>query len=103
MSSSMVAPALDVMGTDLDIPSSFGKQLILSIFVLTYGVGPIVIGPLSELYGTCNPASFWITVTDKPIVKGECLCFRQAIVYTSRLTLHVEAHTHFLKCLYCAP
>jgi MFS family permease len=54
MASSMVAPALEVMSNDLDISSSVQTQLILSIFVLSYGLIPLVCAPLSEIYGRMN-------------------------------------------------
>ncbi|EED11423.1 florfenicol exporter, putative [Talaromyces stipitatus ATCC 10500] len=49
--SSMVAPALDQIATDLHITNSAESQLILSIFLLGLGVGPLLLGPLSEIYG----------------------------------------------------
>lgn len=51
MSSSMVAPALDDIARDIHITDDFVRQLVLSIFVLTYGIGPVVVGPMSEQYG----------------------------------------------------
>jgi multidrug resistance protein len=51
VSSSMIAPALAAIGAELAIPSVIEQALSLSIFVLAYAVGPLVIGPLSELYG----------------------------------------------------
>ena len=51
VSSSMVAPALVDIGRDLDITSSVEQLLTLSIFILAYAVGPLFLGPLSELYG----------------------------------------------------
>ncbi|CAK7202400.1 hypothetical protein SEUCBS139899_005123 [Sporothrix eucalyptigena] len=51
VSSSMVAPALTDIGRDLDITSSVEQILTLSIFILAYAVGPLFLGPLSELYG----------------------------------------------------
>lgn len=51
VSSSMVAPALPDIGRDLDITSSVEQILTLSIFILAYAVGPLFLGPLSELYG----------------------------------------------------
>ena len=51
MSSSMVALALDAIEQDLAISSPFRKQLVLSIFVLFYEIGPMFLGPLSEQYG----------------------------------------------------
>ncbi|GKT45294.1 efflux pump vrtL [Colletotrichum spaethianum] len=51
ISSSMVAPALEAIGSELNITSSFEQALVLSIFVLAYAIGPLAWGPLSELYG----------------------------------------------------
>jgi multidrug resistance protein len=51
VSSSMVAPALTSIGAELNISSEFELSLTLSIFVLAYAVGPLFLGPLSELYG----------------------------------------------------
>jgi MFS family permease len=47
----MVAPALNKIGEDLQLPSGVERQLTLSIFVLAYAIGPLFLGPLSELYG----------------------------------------------------
>ncbi|BCS17756.1 MFS transporter [Aspergillus puulaauensis] len=51
VSSSMVAPALTTMSKDLNITDAVESQLTLSIFVLAYAVGPLFLGPLSEIYG----------------------------------------------------
>ncbi|KAI0460190.1 major facilitator superfamily domain-containing protein [Xylaria acuta] len=51
ISSSLVAPALEAIADELDITQDFEKNLTLSIFILAYAVGPLVWGPLSELYG----------------------------------------------------
>ncbi|KAF1992319.1 MFS multidrug transporter-like protein [Aulographum hederae CBS 113979] len=51
VSSSMVAPALSSIASDLHITAEVESQLVLSIFVLAYAVGPIILGPLSEMYG----------------------------------------------------
>ncbi|KAH8889865.1 major facilitator superfamily transporter [Thozetella sp. PMI_491] len=51
VSSTMIAPATPQIGRDLGINSSFEQALTLSIFVLAYAVGPLFLGPLSELYG----------------------------------------------------
>jgi MFS family permease len=47
----MVAPAIGVISKDLDISSSVEQQMVLSVFVLAYAVGPLFLGPLSELFG----------------------------------------------------
>ncbi|KAL2830310.1 major facilitator superfamily domain-containing protein [Aspergillus cavernicola] len=51
VSSSMVAPALTTLAKDLHIEDAVESQLALSIFVLAYAVGPLFLGPLSEIYG----------------------------------------------------
>ncbi|PYI06810.1 MFS general substrate transporter [Aspergillus sclerotiicarbonarius CBS 121057] len=51
ISSSMIAPALDAISTAFHIHSEVETSLALSIFVLAYAVGPLFMGPLSELYG----------------------------------------------------
>ncbi|TDZ28411.1 Efflux pump vrtL [Colletotrichum spinosum] len=47
----MVAPALKAISHELVIPSAFEQILVLSIFFLAYALGPLIWGPLSELYG----------------------------------------------------
>ncbi|TIA01842.1 MFS multidrug transporter [Aureobasidium pullulans] len=51
VSSSMVAPAIGVISSDFNITSTAEQQLVLSIFVLAYAIGPLFLGPMSELYG----------------------------------------------------
>lgn len=47
----MVAPALPAMARELNVTNSVEQSLILSIFVLAYAVGPLFLGPLSEING----------------------------------------------------
>jgi len=47
----MIAPALDQIMEDFDITVQLEAQITLSIFVLAYAIGPMLLGPLSELYG----------------------------------------------------
>jgi len=47
----MIAPSLTSISQDFDITSSVIAQLTLSIFILAYAVGPMILGPLSEVYG----------------------------------------------------
>jgi multidrug resistance protein len=51
VSSSMAAPALGNIGRDLGATNQTVLTLSLSIFVLAYAVGPLFLGPLSEIYG----------------------------------------------------
>ncbi|CZT45452.1 related to multidrug resistant protein [Rhynchosporium secalis] len=51
VSSSMIAPAVNSIAADFNITSDLEKSLTLSIFVLAYAVGPLFLGPLSEMYG----------------------------------------------------
>lgn len=60
VSSSMIAPGLGSIATEFKISSPEQAALALSVFILAFAVGPLFIGPLSELYGrsivlqTCN-------------------------------------------------
>lgn len=47
----MVTPALPKIGDQLSIPEGYKRQLVMSIFLLGYALGPFVLGPLSEMYG----------------------------------------------------
>ncbi|KAL6791377.1 major facilitator superfamily domain-containing protein [Trichoderma sp. SZMC 28013] len=51
VASSMVAPGLPQISSDLHITEEIESALVLSIFVAAYAVGPLIWGPLSELYG----------------------------------------------------
>jgi MFS family permease len=51
VSSAMIAPALQDLGSSLNMHSDFEIYLSLAIFILAYAVGPIFFGPASELYG----------------------------------------------------
>ncbi|KAH8800635.1 MFS multidrug transporter-like protein [Xylogone sp. PMI_703] len=51
VSSTMVAPALGAIATEFNISNDIEKQLTLSIFVLAYAIGPLILAPLSEIYG----------------------------------------------------
>ncbi|EMD42144.1 hypothetical protein CERSUDRAFT_129554 [Gelatoporia subvermispora B] len=51
VSSSMIAPATGQVAEQFGITSSAIEALVVSIFVCAYAVGPLVLGPLSEIYG----------------------------------------------------
>lgn len=51
MGTSMLAPALPAMGMDLGISDQTTQLIILTIFVLAYAFGPLLLGPLAEIYG----------------------------------------------------
>lgn len=51
ISSSIVAPAMPLIAKDLEITKDVEKQLVLSIMVLAFAIGPLLFGPLSEVYG----------------------------------------------------
>jgi len=51
IASSMVAPALEDVAKDLNVPPGFQTSLLLSIFILSYAFGPLLLGPLSEVFG----------------------------------------------------
>jgi len=49
--SSITAPALSSIGKDLRIPFGAELQLVLSIFLLAYAIGPFILSPCSEVWG----------------------------------------------------
>ncbi|KAF7509834.1 hypothetical protein GJ744_007345 [Endocarpon pusillum] len=51
VSSSMVAPALQSIAMEFNITNDVEIALTLSIFVLAYAIGPLFLGPMSEIYG----------------------------------------------------
>jgi MFS family permease len=51
ISSSIVAPGLGTIGEVFDTKDSFQIQMVLSIFILSFCVGPLFLTPLSEIYG----------------------------------------------------
>jgi hypothetical protein len=51
ISSSMISPALTSISAEFNITNEVEAQLTLSIFVLAYAIGPLFLGPLSEIYG----------------------------------------------------
>lgn len=51
VTSSILAPSLPDIGRDLNITNESERALCLSIFVLGFAFGPLILAPLSELYG----------------------------------------------------
>ncbi|RPD59300.1 MFS polyamine transporter [Lentinus tigrinus ALCF2SS1-7] len=51
LSSTMIAPAAGQIASGFNITDEFQVNLSISIFVLAYAVGPLVLGPLSEIFG----------------------------------------------------
>ncbi len=47
----MVAPALTSISKEFGVTNEVESQLVLSVFVLAYAIGPLLLGPLSEIYG----------------------------------------------------
>ncbi|KAI9343292.1 major facilitator superfamily domain-containing protein [Zopfochytrium polystomum] len=51
MGSSIVAPAIPFISREFGVTSSVTQEMMLSIFVLAFALGPLFFGPLSEIYG----------------------------------------------------
>ncbi|EIW85967.1 MFS polyamine transporter [Coniophora puteana RWD-64-598 SS2] len=65
VSSSMIAPAANQVAQDFNITSDVMVALTTSIFVLAYAVGPLFLGPLSEIFGRSRVlqiANMWYLV-----------------------------------------
>lgn len=83
VSSSMVAPALGAIAADFNITSTSEEELVLSIFVLAYAIGPLFLGPMSELYGRVRVLQLanlfylvWNLACGFAQNKGEMMAFR---------------------------
>ncbi|ODQ79519.1 hypothetical protein BABINDRAFT_176412 [Babjeviella inositovora NRRL Y-12698] len=50
-SSSVISLGVSFIAEDFHIESAFTKALLVSIFVLAWAIGPMVLAPLSEMYG----------------------------------------------------
>ena len=51
LASSMIAPALPLLSRDFHLTSSVQESMMLSIFVLSFAVGPLLYAPLTEMFG----------------------------------------------------
>ena len=51
LSSSMISPALPAISEEFHITNGVVEILVISIFVLGFAIGPLCLGPLSEVYG----------------------------------------------------
>ena len=54
VSSSMIAPAISTLAKDFHVASDAEAQMMFSVFVLSYGFGPLLLGPMSEVFGFYN-------------------------------------------------
>ena len=54
----MVAPAIASISKEFGIENEVEEQMVLSVFVLAYAVGPLFLGPLSEIYGRVSEICF---------------------------------------------
>ncbi|KAF5390887.1 hypothetical protein D9757_004505 [Collybiopsis confluens] len=51
LSSSMLAPALPQLAEKYSVTSPTMTALMLSVFLITFALGPLILAPLSEMYG----------------------------------------------------
>jgi MFS family permease len=61
----MIAPASDSLAREFGITSTVVIALTTSIFVLAYAIGPLFLGPLSEIFGRSRVlqwANLWYLV-----------------------------------------
>lgn len=58
-STSMIAPNLPSIASDLGIQQAAVEQMILSVFLLGFAFGPLVASPLSETYGRVRIVQSW--------------------------------------------
>ncbi|KAL4737190.1 putative MFS multidrug transporter [Aspergillus similis] len=51
LASSMFSPAVSYVGTDFGVSNEYLLSLSVTIFLLGYTIGPLLVAPLSEIYG----------------------------------------------------
>ncbi|GAK67647.1 MFS multidrug transporter [Moesziomyces antarcticus] len=51
LASSMIAPALPLLSEEFNVHSSVRESMMLSTFVLAYSCGPLLLAPLTEMFG----------------------------------------------------
>lgn len=73
LASSMMAPALPQIAEHFNITNPTLVAMTLSIFLLSFAIGPLILGPLSEMYGRT-----WVCLL--------CKCWRRCIAQSSGLT-----------------
>ncbi|XHF96636.1 hypothetical protein AWENTII_000259 [Aspergillus wentii] len=83
VSSSMIAPALTSISADFHITDEVESAITLSAFVLAYAFGPLLLGPLSEIFGrviVLQLANLWYLVFNIACAvsqsKGQMIAFR---------------------------
>ncbi|KAJ7643651.1 MFS general substrate transporter [Roridomyces roridus] len=83
VSSSMIAPASDQVAHDFGVTNEVVVALFTSIFILSYAIGPLFLGPLSEIFGRnriIQGANLWYLVWNLACGfaqnPGELLVFR---------------------------
>ncbi|KII85806.1 hypothetical protein PLICRDRAFT_44215 [Plicaturopsis crispa FD-325 SS-3] len=83
VSSSMVAPAMGQIATQFGITDHVVLAMTTSVFILGYAFGPLILGPLSEIYGrswVIQGANLWYLVFNIACgaskSKGQLIAFR---------------------------
>jgi len=101
MSTSMIAPALNQISIDLDISPSV-TQLTMSIYLLAFVFGPLLIASFSEMYGR-RPAYIlahllyilWNTLCPVNKSKGLMIAGRFLSGLGGSVSIAVSLHTRF--------
>lgn len=83
LSETMIAPAMSVIARDLRFSNQYDSMLCLSAFLIGIAVGPLILAPLSEVYGR-KPVllsggllyTIWTTVCGFAKNKAQLFVFR---------------------------
>ncbi|RDB16595.1 Efflux pump vrtL [Hypsizygus marmoreus] len=83
VSSSMVAPATAQVAVDFGVTDTVIIAMMTSIFVLAYAIGPLFLGPMSEIYGRSRVIQLsnvfylvWNLACGFAQTKGQFIAFR---------------------------
>lgn len=93
MSGAMLAPALDSIGKDLNT-SPDTTNMCLSIFVLAFAFGPMVLAPMTEIFGRRH---VWIVCSAWYVIwNGVCgFATSQGLMLSARLLAGLGASAEF--------
>ncbi|KAL8796809.1 MAG: hypothetical protein Q9195_000892 [Heterodermia aff. obscurata] len=89
VSSSLVAPAISTISQEFNITNAVEQQMVLSVFILAYALGPLFLGPFSEIYGRVPIFGIFLLQETYPpkILHAKAKKLRKQ---TGRMSLHTE-------------
>lgn len=106
LASSMMAPGLREVAANYSITNSSVLSLTLSIFLLSFAIGPLVFAPLSEIYGRSlvspphlvRRSVLYVTLTDVPDLSLDPALYEYPVTWV-RIGVCVRSRYWVIHCL----